>query len=61
MSTLASQGLIEVSRTGITLLNREALEVAAGHLLRKRTKELQDASRAKERRSGPVRVVPSIP
>jgi CRP/FNR family transcriptional regulator, cyclic AMP receptor protein len=52
IGSLASQGLLEVKNSAITLLNREALEVAAGHVLRKRSRELQEAGRGRERRSG---------
>jgi CRP/FNR family cyclic AMP-dependent transcriptional regulator len=52
MGTLADQGLVTVSRREITILNREALEVAAGHLLRKRSGKAPDQVPLRDRRTG---------
>jgi CRP/FNR family cyclic AMP-dependent transcriptional regulator len=55
LGSLSDQGLIAVSRREITLLRREALEVAAGHLLRKRKAEKgPPGSPPRERRSNPM-------
>ncbi|MBI4499678.1 MAG: Crp/Fnr family transcriptional regulator [Gemmatimonadetes bacterium] len=50
MGSLADQGLISVSRREITILSREALEVAAGHLLRKRSAKTADRVPPRDRR-----------
>jgi CRP/FNR family cyclic AMP-dependent transcriptional regulator len=55
--TLADQGLIAVSRREITILNREAIEVAAGHPARKRTE--RGTPPTSERRSVPA-IAPKI-
>jgi CRP-like cAMP-binding protein len=42
MSSLVSQGFIESSDGGVRILNRGALETAAGHMLRRRLKTRPD-------------------
>ena len=59
ISALADQELVEVSRSGITIRNREALEVAAGQLMRKRIKERHAAQR--DRRRAAEQLVPTTP
>lgn len=54
LGLLQTQGVIEVNRDGITILDRAALEVSAGHSTRKRSEEMQTASRVRERRAGSV-------
>jgi CRP/FNR family cyclic AMP-dependent transcriptional regulator len=56
LGALADQGAIDVSRRGVKILNREALEIAAGHVMKRRGEEPPALTRAQQdRRSGPVR------
>jgi CRP-like cAMP-binding protein len=47
-SALSAQGQIETSRGGVTILNRESLESAAGNILRRRTKNAGQNRRTAE-------------
>jgi len=57
LRALADGGMIEVDRSELRILKREELEMAAGQLMRKKAKVVVAA---RERRSGPARVVPSV-
>jgi CRP-like cAMP-binding protein len=54
ISSLTTQGYISTSPSGITIVNRDALESAAGHMLRRRLKTPGQRRRSAEPFRGPT-------
>lgn len=54
ISAMATKRLVEVTAEGLRILNREALESAAGHMLRRRLKTPYNGQRSATPRATPV-------
>lgn len=54
MSAMVNKGLVQITDAGLKILNREGLESAAGHMLRRRLKTPYNGERAVTRRVTPM-------